>query len=69
MKSQVLSRRDFLKVTGLGSAALVFGNRLNAMGLHFPNREQRKPFVPDAEISLTATDKRMQILPGAQTRV
>ncbi|HSA99066.1 MAG TPA: multicopper oxidase domain-containing protein, partial [Anaerolineales bacterium] len=27
------------------------------------------PFVPDAKISLSATDKRMQILPGMQTRV
>ncbi|RPJ27712.1 MAG: twin-arginine translocation signal domain-containing protein [Chloroflexi bacterium] len=69
MGSQIFGRRDFLKVAGLGSAALLFGNRLNAIGLRFPNRGVTDLFVPDTEISLTATDKRMQILPGAQTRV
>ncbi len=69
MGSQILVRRDFLKMAGLGGAALLFGNRLNAIGLHFPNRAPAEAFVPDAEISLTATDTRLQILPGAQTRV
>jgi FtsP/CotA-like multicopper oxidase with cupredoxin domain len=69
MDSLKVSRRDFLRVTGLGSAALLIGNRLDAFGLSAFNREQRQPFKADAEIALTATDTWRQILPGAQTRV
>jgi len=68
MSSQILSRRDFLRVAGLGSTALIFGNRLHLFERSLKGI-QTQPFVPDAEISLTATDQRMQILPGVQTRV
>jgi FtsP/CotA-like multicopper oxidase with cupredoxin domain len=69
MSSHILSRRDFLRVTGLGSAALVFGNRFNLFESVSLKGTQTQSFVPDAEIAITAADKRMQILPGAQTRV
>ncbi len=32
-------------------------------------RAQMEPFVPDAEVSISAAEKYVQILPGAQTRV
>src|SRR5690349_1811751 len=63
MRSRPVSRRDFLKVTGLGSAALLFGKPLSAV---WP---QTEPFVPDAEMSITASEKYVEILSGAQTRV
>jgi FtsP/CotA-like multicopper oxidase with cupredoxin domain len=67
MGSQILSRRDFLRAAGIGGAALLFGTRLNPFELR--GLKSTAPFVPDAEISLAATDTRMQLLPGAQTRV
>ncbi|HLO33495.1 MAG TPA: multicopper oxidase family protein [Anaerolineales bacterium] len=63
MRSRTLSRRDFFKVTGLGSAALLFGKPLNSIW------SQTGTFVPDAEISITAAEKFVPILSGAQTRV
>lgn len=63
MRPRPVSRRDFLKVTGLGSAALLFGKPLSAV---WP---QTEPFVPDAEMSITASEKYVEILSGAQTRV
>ena len=82
MGSQSISRRDFLRVAGFSSAALLFGRNLDAFGgrrasLLSPAaamsastlRAQMEPFVPDAEISITAAEKWVQILPGAQTRV
>lgn len=65
--SLILSRRDFLRAAGIGGAALLFGTRLNPFELR--GVKSTAPFVPDAEISLVATDTRLQILPGAQTRV
>jgi len=61
MSSNKLSRREFLRMAGMGSAALLVGNRI---GL-----SQMESFVPDAEISITAVEKYVQILSGAQTRV
>lgn len=73
MGSQSISRREFLRVAGLSSAALLFGRGLDAFGRRpsrfNPLRAQMEPFVPDAEISITAAEKMVQILPGAQTRV
>lgn len=69
MRPKRISRRDFLKVTGFGCAALLLGEHTNTIGSHFPNRGTATAFVPDAEISIAATDRRMQILPGTQTRV
>jgi FtsP/CotA-like multicopper oxidase with cupredoxin domain len=62
MRSEKVSRREFLKATGMGGAALLFGQHVHAAG-------SLDAFTPDAILSLNATDKRMQILPGAQTRV
>src|SRR5690349_24513383 len=58
-----ISRRDFLRVSGLGSAALLFSKPLKSVW------SQMEPFVPDAEVSITAAEKYVQILSGAQTRV
>ena len=69
MESHKINRRDFFKWTGAIGATLFFGNGLDALGLRRDVHAQTEPFVPDAEISLTATDRMMQILPGAQTRV
>ena len=65
MNLKTISRRDFLKFTGLGATAL-FGKilfspikKIASMG----------PFVPDAEILITALEKYVQILNGAKTKV
>jgi blue copper oxidase len=69
MNSNHVSRRDFLRVAGFGGAALILGNRFNRIGLRKTTPTQMEPFVPDAEISITAAEKFVQILSGAQTRV
>jgi FtsP/CotA-like multicopper oxidase with cupredoxin domain len=69
MTSQNLSRRDFLRIAGMGSAALMVGNRFGFLHPHSSTSTQMEPFVPDAEISLTAKEKWVQILSGSQTRV
>ncbi|MGE5463054.1 MAG: multicopper oxidase domain-containing protein [Syntrophothermus sp.] len=62
MNQQRISRRDFLKFTGLGATALF------ASGLRRPSLIGEE-FIPDAEVSITAKEKWVQILSGAQTRV
>ena len=57
-----ISRRDFLRLAGV-SAAGVF-----ASGFRMP-LQMEEPFMPDAEISIPAAEKYVQILSGAQTRV
>ena len=69
MQPKSLSRRDFLKVASLSSAGLFLRKPLISSGLLSPNRAQMEPFVADAEISITAAEKFVQILSGAQTRV
>lgn len=71
MKTNNLSRRDFIKFAGAGVAALfsmgftpIRGRASLVSGV-----QMGEPFIPDAEISLTATEKWVQILSGAQTRV
>ncbi|MBI4790379.1 MAG: multicopper oxidase family protein [Chloroflexi bacterium] len=83
MKSQSMSRRDFLRGAGMG-ALFLLGGRFDLSGRGgspfqvesaqgeangHALRAQMEPFVPDAEISLTAKEKYVQILPGARTRV
>jgi FtsP/CotA-like multicopper oxidase with cupredoxin domain len=63
MSSQKISRRDFLRLTGVSAAALFAG------GLRRPSLMDMEPFMPDAEISITAQEKWVQILSGAQTKV
>jgi len=66
MSKQKINRRDFLRLTGIGAAALV-GNPLRRHSSFFDMPIE--PFMPDAEISITAVEKYVQILSGAQTRV
>jgi FtsP/CotA-like multicopper oxidase with cupredoxin domain len=47
----------------------MFNQQLKLLRSNPEPGKQEPAFVPDAEISLTATDTHMQILPGAQTRV
>jgi hypothetical protein len=81
MDSKRINRRDFLRFAGVSAFALL-GNRLDAFGrspLPYSLVKSRvnasltqmdmEPFMPDAEIALTAAEKWVQILPGAQTRV
>lgn len=62
MRTQKISRRDFLRVAGVSGAALI------ATGFKVPALME-EPFRADAEISITAAEKYVQILSGAQTRV
>ncbi len=81
MNTNKMSRRNFLRFAGVGAFALL-GGRLDAFGRPFsPYRSvhgklntsvaqmDMEPFMPDAEISLTAAEKYVQLLSGAQTRV
>lgn len=81
MSNNPISRRDFFKLAGGGAAALL-GSSMNLFG-RGPSlfsfqpgqvsasalRMDMEPFMPDAEISITAAEKYVQILSGAQTRV
>ena len=84
MVSQKMNRRNFLKSAGIGAMAL-FGSSLpplmggrtpfsmltrpGAMGFSRARAQMEEPFMPDAELSITAAEKWVQILPGTQTRV
>jgi FtsP/CotA-like multicopper oxidase with cupredoxin domain len=69
MNSKHIRRRDFLRVAGLGGAALLLNRYNNILGLNSFTQVQMEPFIPDAEISITAAERMVQILAGAQTRV
>jgi FtsP/CotA-like multicopper oxidase with cupredoxin domain len=69
MTTQNINRRDFLRLSGLGFGALLLGNPLSVLKPLSKQPEMDMPFEPDAEIDLTAAEKWVQILPGAQTRV
>ena len=62
MTTPKINRREFLKLAGINGAVL-FAGRLRLPSL------MDEPFIPDAEISITAKEKWVQILSGAQTRV
>jgi FtsP/CotA-like multicopper oxidase with cupredoxin domain len=77
-----MSRRHFLRYAGVSAAALMLGSRSKALTQSISplgavldrsnlaiRRAQMEPFVPDAEVSITAAEKYVQILSGAQTRV
>src|SRR5512135_1442396 len=83
MVPQNMSRRNFLQCAGFGALALMGSNFLpfsrgdsllnalrhpGAAGL-LRSRSQMEPFMPDAEISITAAPKSVPILSGAQTTV
>lgn len=74
MDSHSISRRDFLRLAGIGTATLVgtgldlSGRSLGLLrGVAAAPGPAVDPFIPDAEISLTALEKDVQILPGAPT--
>jgi len=58
-----LGRRPSLFSTAAGQINHTGIRRASTIG------QQMEPFMPDAEVSLTAAEKWVQILPGAQTRV
>jgi blue copper oxidase len=66
MADRSINRRNFLKLSVSG--AILLGSGLDRWLLR-PAFAQAGPFIPDAEISLTAQEKTLSILPGAQTRV
>ena len=57
-----LNRREFLRLAGI-NAAVLFAGRLKLPSV------MEEPFMPDAEIAISAVEKYVQILSGAQTRV
>ena len=80
MSSQQMNRRDFLRSASVGAAALMFGGGFETLSRRAPlltggaaqtglaaRLAQMEPFVPDAEISITAAPKTVQILSGAPT--
>jgi hypothetical protein len=76
MSMQKFSRREFLKSAGaFSSAAFLLGSGLNNFGRGLPAVRMARAqmgggeFMPDAEVSITAAEKFVQILSGAQTRV
>ncbi len=80
MNDQPLSRRDFLRLTGVGAAALITGglskflsactaaDQAVAAGTAVATATTSGE-LPDVEIALRATPAEVQILPGAPTRV
>jgi FtsP/CotA-like multicopper oxidase with cupredoxin domain len=62
MGTPKINRREFLRLSGLGAAALF------TTGLRRPSL-MGEEFMPDAEVLITAKEKWVQILSGAQTRV
>jgi FtsP/CotA-like multicopper oxidase with cupredoxin domain len=74
MATKKFNRRDFLRLAGVGAASL-FGGRwagfLNGAmpTMQPPGGVSAGHFMPDAEVSITAVEKTVQILPGASTRV
>jgi FtsP/CotA-like multicopper oxidase with cupredoxin domain len=71
MNAKSISRRSFLQLSGIGAIALL-SNPLRRYAAPFGAvriNSKMEPFVPDAEISITAAPKTVQILPGAPTQV
>ena len=62
MATPKINRREFLRLAGINAGVLFAG------GFKLPSLMD-EPFMPDAEISITAAEKFVQILSGAQTRV
>ena len=62
MGTPKINRREFLRLSGLGAAALF------TTGLRRPSL-MGEEFMPDAVINVTAKEKWVQILSGSQTRV
>src|SRR3990172_3794665 len=69
MISQKFNRRDFLRVGGVGAAHLLGNRYLKYWKLLSAQAQMGEEFMPDAEVAVTAAEKWVQILPGAQTRV
>ena len=81
MSTHRISRREFLQSAGYLGAAMLLGNQVKklpspaygsrmALGPRTAvHAQMMEPFVADAEVSVTAKEKWLQILPGAQTKV
>ncbi len=70
MRTEKLSRRDFLRSFGMSTAVLLSSKLIPYQMIgNSAVQVQTDPFIPDAELSITAAEKYVQILPGAQTRV
>jgi len=69
MKTNHISRRDFLRFAGVSGATLFLGNRFTRFGKLLSAHAQMEEFMPDAEVAITASEKYVQVLPGAPTRV
>ena len=69
MSPQNVNRRDFLKLAGISVGGVLLGNRLDPFLHRLVAQVQVETFVPDAEIAISAVEKYVQILNGAQTRV
>ncbi len=76
MTFKKIRRRDFLQLAGVA----ILGGSLNSRRwldnqvrlVSDPNSRNvrsAEPFLPDAEVTLTAVEKTAQILPGTSTRV
>ncbi|HZW02827.1 MAG TPA: multicopper oxidase domain-containing protein, partial [Anaerolineaceae bacterium] len=79
MSTSKMSRRDFLKKVGLGGAGLMLAGLTPSFRRGFSGfdiarvsaaarRQMGEPFMPDAEIALTAAEKYVQIYSGSPTR-
>lgn len=68
--NEPMSRRDFLRFTGIGAVSLYTVTQLNTVfAARFPTRLLTQKNSPDVEITLAAVQKEAQILPGSPTRV
>ncbi len=71
MTQEKITRRDMVRISGIGGAALLLSSCL-------PSRKTPSPVggsilptegIPDIEIALTAAPDKIQILPGNKTTV
>ncbi len=69
MDTPKISRRDFLRSTGLFSAALLFAGPMKGRPFSASMAMDMGDFMPDAEFDLTAAPKTVQILSGNPTTV
>jgi FtsP/CotA-like multicopper oxidase with cupredoxin domain len=69
MRSSKITRRDFLKLAGFSSTAIILNKPIRTLGLASSTLSPATLFTPDAEISITAIPKSVQILSGTPTQV
>lgn len=71
MTSDKLSRRDMVRITGIGGTALFLSSCFPERAALFSTDAAEIPTreIPDIEIALTAIPDEVQILPGNKTTV